>query len=600
MSTSPPPPQACLLSLPRELRSLIYHFYFKLEGGYVFNREDPYNGKLAMADGQPIDLSLMYVCRLITAEAKDLPLQINDVSFSTAYHQDWSPLAGRFEYLSTLHADIEADLVEHLIRVATPETHSEILLKFPHLSRFIKSALRRPIDESPRVKSDVPWSAIKELTHPHGQGMLGGALYGIRRPFRAPRHNDQLHSTFQQAMTCALETLRQKDPAKFKELIGTAPGCFEPHEFDSLRLDPWAIPSSTELARIGSKLEDGKVWEALQTWKYPRSEEAVLRVYGRRPFWFRDSESRHYQSNNVCYRQAHHFSAAAVAIRFLERLSPSQRLNLRHIVLREDHVSVGQPECHAIGLIRFCRENPWLRVERYVGLWRNILHGAQSLHLDEMPQVVDNLTKGRRPCVLGHVKMSLILGSWFGEALAVMDAGMPVGSFTLILDGNPAINISSEIFQNTIQRNVATQRAHERCFNTHVGNVIRRYEADTWASMYLLRGMDHLNNQASVIRCNFNIGPPWDVDKIYEERREWPFRRWKTKGGSPSPDVYKHNGGYCALKPPLPTWSSLQLDIFEQRIVPKPADIEDCEDSVSSWEERNRAPPIRRLALRAL
>ena len=62
----------------------------------------------------------------------------------------------------------------------------------------------------------------------------------------------------------------------------------------------------------------------------------------------------------------------------------------------------------------------------------------------------------------------------------------------------------------------ATERTFGRCFNTHVGNVIKRYHASTWAGMHLLHGMNYLNNQASVIRCNFNIGPPWDVDKIVE------------------------------------------------------------------------------------
>lgn len=580
MSTSPPPPKVCLLSLPREVRSLIYHFYFKLEGGYVFDREDPYNGKLAMADGRPIDLSLMYVCRLTAAETKDLPLRLNHVSFSTAYHQDWSQLAGRFEYLSILHADLETDLVKQLSRAATPEARSEIVLKFPQLSVFMEHAQLLTINPPPRISSNVPWQALRDLSHPRGQGILAGTIYGIHRPFWARRHDDQLHSTFQQAITYALDIFRQKDPASFKELIDTAPGCFEPHEFDSLRLDPWAIPSSTELARIGSKLEDGEVWEALQRWKYPRDEETVLRNHGRRPMWLRDSETRRYQSNNVCYREAYHFSAAAVAIRFLERLRPAQRLNLRHIILREDHVSVGQPECHAMGLVRFCRENPRLRVERYVGLWRNILHGAQPLWLDEMPEVVDDLTKGERHCHLEHVKMTLILSSWLGEALAVMDAGMPAGSFTLIVDGNPAISLSSEIFQHSIQRNIATERAFARCFNTHVGNVIKRYHASTWAGMHLLRGMDHLNNQASVIRCNFNIGPPWDVGKIVEERRQWPRDRWQNEFGRP--DVYVYNGGYCTLAPPLPSWSSFQLDLFEQKVVPKPAETKDCEDGVGS------------------
>ncbi|RSM04741.1 hypothetical protein CDV31_009908 [Fusarium ambrosium] len=583
MSTSPPPPRVCLLSLPSELRRLIYHFYFKLEGGYVFNREDPYNGKLATADGQPIDLSLMYVCRLIAAEAKDLPLQLNHVSFSTAHHQDWSRLAGRFEYLSILHSKIEADLVRHLNRGASPEipeTRSQILLKFPHFLVFFQGAEAWTGDAPLSISSRVPETALKELSPHNGRGILIGD-YGLRRPFWGGwHHDDRLHSTFQQAVTYALDLFSQKDPARFKELVDVALGCFEPHEFNGLRLDPWAIPSPDELARIGRKLEDEEVWEALQRWRYPLDEETVVRNYGRHPTWLRDSEKRRYQSNNVCFREAFHFSAAAVAIRFLGRLSPAQRLNLRHIVLHEDHVSVGQPECHAVGLIPFCKGNPRLRVERYVGLWRNILHDMQPLWLDAMPEVVNDLIKGERRCYLGHQNMARVLGSWFGEALAVMDAGMPAGSFTLILDGNPAINLSSEIFQNVIQRNVATERAFGRCFNTHLGNAREHRHVGSWAGKHLLLGMDHLNNQASVIRCNFNIGPPWDVDKIVEERQQWPVEQWQNKYRGA--DVYECNGGHCTLAPPLPTWSSIQLDLFEQKVVPKPTETNDREDSVRS------------------
>ncbi|RTE77548.1 hypothetical protein BHE90_007967 [Fusarium euwallaceae] len=585
MSNSPPPPQLCLLSLPGELRHLIYHFYFKLEGGYVFNREDPYNGKLATADGKPVDLSLMYVCRLIASEVKGLPLQLNEVSFSTAYHQDWSRLAGRFEYLSSLHAEIEADLARYLSATATPETRSEILLKFPNFSAFIR-ATEHMADYIPsHIGTGTPWQALRQLTHTrHGRGMLGGS-YGLRRPFWNRRHDEQLHSTFQQAVTYALNIFRQKDPTKFKELVDIAHGCFEPHEFDSLRLDPWAIPSSTELARIGSKLEDEEVWENLQRWRYPRDMAEIQSVYGgnhvlgsnRR---FRDSETRRYQSNNVCFREAFHFSAAAVAIRFLERLSPAQRFNLRHIVLHDDHVSVGQPECHAVGLIRFCRENPQLRVERYVSLWRNILHSAQFLYFDEIPEVVNDLTKGRRRCSLSHPSVSLILGSWLGEALAVMDAGMPAGSFTLILDGNPAINLSSEIFQHVIQRNVATERAYRRCFSAHLEYIRTHWHPTTWAGRYIRHGIDHLNNEASVVRCNFNIGPPWDVDKIVEERRGWLREQWFQEFHRP--DVYVYNGSHCTLAPPLPTWSSIQLDLFEQKVAPKPIETKECEDGVGS------------------
>lgn len=53
-------------------------------------------------------------------------------------------------------------------------------------------------------------------------------------------------------------------------------------------------------------------------------------------------------------------------------LAPSCRQQMRRLVFHEDHQSVAYPECHAKGLIPFCRENPALRVERQASLWRDI------------------------------------------------------------------------------------------------------------------------------------------------------------------------------------------------------------------------------------
>ncbi|KAJ4308348.1 hypothetical protein N0V84_012153 [Fusarium piperis] len=539
MSASPTRPQACLLSLPRELRFLIYRFYFELEGGYVFDREDPYNGTLANAGGHAIDLSLMYACRSIAAETKDLPLQLNTVTFSTAYHQDWSPLAGRFEYLSILYCQIEEDLAKNLYPFITPEISIDIAHRFPSFVGILESFRRSigSLDAPHRFEYTHRFAeaVITSLSDVSGRGITGAIIPTRRpiiRPFQLYHHRihyspDQLHSTFQQAATYTLSLLRQKEPAKFQEFVNAAPWRFKPSEFDSLRLDPWAIPLSAEPARIGHLLEDEEVWEAIQKWNYPIDEDALRRFYQPRPHRFRPSETRRYLTNNVCFRQSFRFSAAAVAIRFLDRLSPSQRLNLRRIVLQEDHVSVGQPECHAIGLIPFCRENPRLRIERHVGLWRNILHTIQRASFLELPDVIDDITKGERRCYIDHKRLAPALGSWFGEALAAVDAGMPAGSFTLVLDGNPAINLSSEIFQNTIQPNITVEKAFGRCFNTGPDSVneygqLAGIKIGSWAGNHLLRGMDHLNNQASVIQCNFNPGMPWDLDKMVEERRQWP------------------------------------------------------------------------------
>lgn len=88
-------PPASIFTLPCELRYEIYKHYFTLDDGYAFQ---PGPGKLAASDGRPLDLALMYTCRLMAEETKDLPLRFNTVSFSTVYHPGWSAWAGRFHY----------------------------------------------------------------------------------------------------------------------------------------------------------------------------------------------------------------------------------------------------------------------------------------------------------------------------------------------------------------------------------------------------------------------------------------------------------------------------------------------------------------------
>ncbi|KAM5344128.1 hypothetical protein ACJ41O_012665 [Fusarium nematophilum] len=78
---SPPtPPRTYFITLPCELRHQIYQDYFRLDGGYVHNSNDPFNGKLTSPNGQPIHLSLMYVSKSIAVETKDMPLRLNTVS----------------------------------------------------------------------------------------------------------------------------------------------------------------------------------------------------------------------------------------------------------------------------------------------------------------------------------------------------------------------------------------------------------------------------------------------------------------------------------------------------------------------------------------
>jgi len=70
--------QSRLLSLPRELRDEIYTHYLQEPGGYVHS---PTTDKLRCYDGRIIDFSLMWTCKMVASEMRDLPLRVNEVVF---------------------------------------------------------------------------------------------------------------------------------------------------------------------------------------------------------------------------------------------------------------------------------------------------------------------------------------------------------------------------------------------------------------------------------------------------------------------------------------------------------------------------------------
>ncbi|KAF4962468.1 hypothetical protein FSARC_9463 [Fusarium sarcochroum] len=116
-----------LLTLPYELRHKVYRAYFTLDDGYTFQSG---SGKLAATDG-PLDLSLMYTCRFIASETKDLPLKCNSISFSTVYHPEWRQWAGRFDYLLRAQLRMQTNVLISLGRFITPDMYSQIGVKFP-------------------------------------------------------------------------------------------------------------------------------------------------------------------------------------------------------------------------------------------------------------------------------------------------------------------------------------------------------------------------------------------------------------------------------------------------------------------------------------
>ena len=72
------------LQIPRELRDLIYEYYFYSDGGYTHDFE---SNKLRQANGDRIELALTYVCRQFSIESRGVALHVNKIHF-TALHSD--------------------------------------------------------------------------------------------------------------------------------------------------------------------------------------------------------------------------------------------------------------------------------------------------------------------------------------------------------------------------------------------------------------------------------------------------------------------------------------------------------------------------------
>lgn len=214
-----------------------------------------------------------------------------------------------------------------------------------------------------------------------------------------------------------------------------------------------------------------------------------------------------------------YLSAASVAINFLEGI-PAGRRNIRNIVLNETHFLKAHPECHGLGLIKFCKENPELRVERRANLWKSILQTSiptgEGIGDDEIYE--DGITS----------RVAL----WVVEALALVSAGMPVGSFTLVLDGDPAPAQSAQLFQR-VQRDAAWQTALSESFDrgllpdtTYVDKRSRggyTYEDFPQAMREISKGT------CRAVRANFDVGEPWDAEAMIEAHRGWKLEDWDDK-----------------------------------------------------------------------
>ncbi|KAK1973341.1 hypothetical protein LZ30DRAFT_611134 [Colletotrichum cereale] len=253
------------------------------------------------------------------------------------------------------------------------------------------------------------------------------------------------------------------------------------------------------------------------------------------------------------------YSAAAVAIRFLKSLPPTTRAQIKTMVLLEDREAVENPECHALGLIPFCQENPSLRVERRVSLWKNAFLYS-SLHQTSLYRLQDGF-RG-----LEANEVSAGLARWIMEALTLVPAGMPPGSFTLVLDGEQDPTCE-EIFQSVVLRDAVWQQAMDESFARGYlppTPFVKRREDHRSRNYFYIGAESFCNhsyvcerfpqavadivNGTSIVRCSFNPGELSDVEQLVEERKSWTLADWKTKWFARDTPTFRPSPGFTPWK----------------------------------------------------
>lgn len=489
-----------LFDLPRELRDLIYLQYFLCDGGYIL---DSNSNKLKCADGARIDLSLRLTCKKLAKETNGIALSSNALRFVAVCPEDQEQreTAGRFGLaLTELHLTQSSKLDQiYPDTLSVPDDiWKEISAIEPRLAPYVDFLRRRPNG----------WR-IMEFSN----GTRGSVPSIIERPeIGYPGTCGETPSGFRKFVRSALEILlANKHRFESEEFPRFEKGVLPPHVTQiegivGINPSAWEIPTLQSLDRYLRDMCPATAAEISELWETPNGGIDLRLI-------------------------EHHYSAAATAIRFLCSLPRDSRLSIRNIILNEDRAAVAFPEAHGLGLIPYCQENPRLRVERRVSMWRTVFQTETGTFIS--PAKPDIYNNGLLAGLISHP-----VAVWILEALELEPAGMPPGSFLLTFEGDQAC---SEVFRTVVQRDAAWQAAVdlslERQILPSLSWVMRRL--DGWANhaaetkWYVLEGfpqaVQDIVAAKSIVKCNFDVGEAWDVEKLVEERKNWTMSDWQKR-----------------------------------------------------------------------
>jgi hypothetical protein len=483
------------LSLPHELRHKIYEYYFTTEQGYYFQ---PSSGKLTATHGEPVDLALMYTCRFVADETKEMPLSYNDISFMTFCQRDLSSWVCRFD--SLLEAQFQQQL--QLIILLSPFITSEIRLRVEERFPWFLSDLDKALvfHENPEPEMSYRWTY--QDSNPGGGSSLEAAF--------SPPHNDlcsnaRAHSAHRAAVEFTLRLLSKTSDERFIANVNETlvdweySGGARLSNFLDRCYKPWHFPSLSDLDDMGRRFKDDWAWSLKNSWKATR---------------------RH----RMEYRPLYRFSAVSAALLFLDALPINKRSCLNNVIIHEDHIAAGYPDGHAVGLIPFCKENRRLRIRHKFSMVGNLFERAYFCGYGGFDKIQDHKDDATGETLFRDAARSLysIVANCLAEAMFLPDAGMPDGSYALILDGEDAGDLCCEIFQQDVLGKEAMRLVLDRAMKADPdSDWADEMESEIEVALKAHAGaLEQLVNQTSFFTTTFYPGHLNNVDRLmahYEE-----------------------------------------------------------------------------------
>ncbi|KAK4076919.1 uncharacterized protein Triagg1_3886 [Trichoderma aggressivum f. europaeum] len=547
------------LHLPPEVRNRIYAHYVTVKGGYVFNFE---SGKLVAAgsegDTQPIDQALKFTCRQVAEEMRGLDLALNLITFSTGYSDEWRASAAAFHFC---HAWNDYKLLTWLFLPEDIEGGGEGQEGSDSSAGDQPNIVGEELGESESESEEEDEDENEDGDDSDSEGDSQGMVV----PSFSRTIAEQVAQRYPKFEPVLQAILQGMDPSEVTSYYGIVPSYRRQAVMYTLELAirQGTIPKDWLGNRHNDPVELLALFEEFPPWSCCLTEDEIHEMssppVARKQFCCYWKEPHIEQNGQRQYTQGkYRFSAAAVATRFLSRMPKSLRLCLRNIRLREDAVSVANPECHAQGLIEFCVENPKLHIERRLDLWRNVFQ-SPSMAMDILVFIFENQWEWSNPDDTGRGRglcsysLTESVALWITEALALVGLGMPKKSFTLILDAGEAQKECAEIFQTIVQRDAAWQTAWEMIAS-------ESYPEETFFTKRLHRCYrfdgfpeaikDMINNPSGFVQCTFDIGADlWDAHTEFQKYRHLPLEE--------SIALPIEKGIYIQPPPPLPGWSAL-------------------------------------------